>query len=177
MSAVARTLAFATALMLPAAAVCAETDILFPPATAGCYVGAEIAPATVGVAPYRKPAVPVTAIRLERGYPQLDHEEREAPRADGARLINLRVIVTFADAGKQGVPKRYTNGPNDLLRCSAELCDANNYRVERQADGAVLLRMTGGLYIGGGPYPEGANRHLPDGHVYRLAASPLSACQ
>ena len=177
MSAVARILAFAAALMLPAAAAGAETDMLFPPATAGCYVGAEIAPATAGVAPYRKPAVPVTAIRLERGYPQLDHEDREPPRADGARLINLRVIVTFADAGKQGAPKRYTNGPNDLLRCSAELCDANNYRVERQAGGAVLLRMTGGLYIGGGPYPEGANRHLPDGHVYRLAASPMSACR
>jgi hypothetical protein len=176
MSTRARTLAFAAMLMLPAAAARAETAMLFPPATAGCYVGAEIAPAKAGVEPYRKPSVPVTAIRLERGYPQLDHEEKETPRADGDRLINLRVIVTFADAGKQGVPKRYTNGPNDLLRCSAELCDANNYKVEREANGSVLLRMTGGLYIGGGSYPEGANRHLPDGHVYRLTASPMSAC-
>jgi hypothetical protein len=174
----ARALAFAAALMLPAAAARAEPDGLFPPATAGCYVGAEIAPAAAGAPPYRKPAVPVTAVRLERGYPQLVHEEEQAPRPDGDRLINLRVIVTFADAGKQqGAPKRYANGPNDLLRCSDEICDANNYRVERQGDGTVLLRMTGGLYIGGGSNPENANRHLPDGHVYRLAPSPMGACR
>jgi hypothetical protein len=172
-----RTLVFAAALVLPAAPARTEPDMLFPPATAGCYVGTEIAPAKAGVAPYRQPAVPVTGIRLERGYPQLDHEEKETPRADSARLINLRIIVTFADAGKQGAPKRYSNGPNDLLRCSADLCDANNYKVERQPDGSVLLRMTGGLYIGGGSYPEGANRHLPDGHVYRLSASPMNACR
>ena len=50
--------------------------MLFPPATAGCYVGAEITPAATGVPPYRKPAVPVTAVRLERGYPQLAQEEK-----------------------------------------------------------------------------------------------------
>jgi hypothetical protein len=102
-------------------------------------------------------------------------EEQRPPKDD--RLISLRVIVTFADAGKRGAAKRYSNGPNDLLHCSADLCDANNYKVERQADGAVLLRMTGGLYIGGGPYPDYANRHLPDGHVYRLVASPMAACR
>jgi hypothetical protein len=177
MSARARTLAFAAMLMLPAAGAGAEPEMLFPPAAAGCYVGAEVTPAAAGVQPYRSPAVPVTAVRLERGHPQLVHEEKEAPRPDGGRLINLRVIVTFADAGKQGAPKRYANGPSDLLRCSADVCDANNYRVERQPDGTVLLRMTGGLYIGGGPYPENPTRHLPDGHVYRLAASPMSACR
>jgi hypothetical protein len=177
MSPRARRFAFAAMLIPPAAVAGAEPEMLFPPATAGCYVGAEVTPAAASVQPYRKPAVPVTALRLERGYPQLVHEEKEAPRSGGERLINLRVIVTFADAGKQRAPKRYANGPNDLLRCSADVCDANNYRVERQADGSVLLRMTGGLYIGGGPYPENPNRHLPDGHVYRLAASPMSACR
>jgi hypothetical protein len=177
MNPAAPTLLFAALLMLPVRAVCAEPEALFPPATAGCYVGAEIPPAATGVAPYRKPAVPVTAVRLERGYPQLAREEEDQVRdAPGDRLINLRVIVTFADAGKPGMIKRYANGPNDLLRCSADLCDANNYKVERQADGTVLLRMTGGLYIGGGSYGENANRHLPDGHVYRLVASPMAAC-
>jgi hypothetical protein len=127
-----------------------------------------------GATPYRKPAVPVTAVRLERGYPQLVREENRPPK-DG-RLISLRVIVTFADVGKRGAAKRYSNGPNDLLHCSADLCDANNYKVERQADGAVLLRMTGGLYVGGGAYPDVENRNLPDGHVYRLVASAMSAC-
>ena len=176
MSAPTRLLAFAAMLMLPAASVRAEPDMLFPPATAGCYVGTEITPIAAGVAPYRNPAVPVTAVRLERGYPQLAQEEKTAPRTDGDRLINLRVIVTFADAGKPGATKRYANGLYDLLRCSADLCDANNYKVEREADGTVLLRMTGGLYIGGGPY-GGANRHLPDGHVYRLVASPMDSCR
>src|ERR1700716_1242108 len=143
MSAQAHTLAFAAMLMLAAAGACAEADVLFPP---------------------------VTAVRLERGYPQLAQEEKQAPPTEGDRLINLRVIVTFADAGKHGVLKRYANGLYDLLRCSADVCDANNYKVERQADGTVLLRMTGGLYIGGGAYPDFANRHLPDGHVYRLIA-------
>jgi hypothetical protein len=177
MSAPARGLAFAAALMLPTAGARAEPDVLFPPATASCYVGAEIAPAAAGAPRYRKPSVPVTAVRLERGYPQLAHEEREPPRQEGDRLINLRVIVTFADAGKRGAPLRYANGPNDLLRCSADLCDANNYKVERQADGTVLLRMTGGLYVGASTYDDKANRHLPDRHVYRLAASPMSACR
>jgi hypothetical protein len=177
MSAQAHALAFAAVLMLPAAGACAEAEMLFPPETAGCYLGAEIAPAAAGVPPYRKPAVPVTAVRLERGYPQLADEEKQAPRTDGDRLINLRVIVTFADAGKQGAPKRYANGLYDLLRCSADVCDANNYKVERQADGTVLLRMTGGMYIGGGTYLENANRHLPDGHVYRLVASPMGSCR
>jgi hypothetical protein len=178
MNLAAATLIFAVLLTLPATAPCAEPEALFPEATAGCYVGAEIAPGGTGVAPYRKPAVPVTAVRLERGYPQLAREEEDqVHNAPGDRLINLRVIVTFADAGKPGMMiKRYANGPNDLLRCSADLCDANNYKVERQADGAVLLRMTGGLYIGGGSYGENANRHLPDGHVYRLVASPMAAC-
>jgi hypothetical protein len=176
MSAQARTLAFAAVMMLPPARACTEPDVLFPPATAGCYVGTEITPIAAGVAPYRNPAVPVTAVRLERGYPQLAQEEKAAPRTDGDRLINLRVIVTFADAGKPEATKRYANGLYDLLRCSADVCDANNYKVEREADGTVLLRMTGGLYIGGGSY-GGANRHLPDGHVYRLVSRPMDACR
>jgi hypothetical protein len=167
-------LAFAALLLMSSTAVCAEPD-LFPPATAGCYVGAEITPLAAGVAPYRNPAVPVTAVRLERGYPQLAQEDKAAPRTDGDRLINLRVIATFADAGKLGATKRYANGLYDLLRCSADLCDANNYKVEREANGTVLLRMTGGMYIGSSY--GGANLHLPDGHVYRLVASPMAACR
>ena len=174
MSAQARMLVVAAMLMLPATQVCAQSAVLFPPATAGCYVGAEI-PVAAGVPPYRKPAVPVTAVRLERGYPQLAHEETQARPAEGDRLINLRVIVTFADA-KRGAPKRYANGRYDLLRCSADMCDANNYKVERQADGTVLLRMTGGLHVGGGAGSDNASRHLPDGHVYRLTASPMGSC-
>jgi hypothetical protein len=177
MSAPARAFAFAAAALLPAAPACAEPDELFPPATPGCYVGIEITPAAAGAAPYRKPPVPVTAVRLERGYPQLAHEEEERPPTQGDRLINLRVIVTFADAGKHGAPKRYANGPNDLLRCAGDVCDANNYKVERQADGTVLLRMTGGLYVGAAAYDDKANRHLPDRHVYRLTASPMGACR
>jgi hypothetical protein len=169
MSAQAFALALAAVLMLPATTVRAE---LFPPETAGCYVGAEI---SARVRPSRKPAVPVTAVRLERGYPQLVLEEEHAPRADGSRLINLRVIVTFADAGKHGAPKRYANGLYASMSCSADVCDAGNYRVERQADGTVLLRMTGGLNVGGGS--GHANRRLPDGHVYRLVASPMAACR
>jgi hypothetical protein len=151
--------------------------VLFPPATAGCYVGVEAAPVAAGVAPYRKPAVPVTVMRIERGYPQLAQEESRAPSTDGKRRISLRITATFADTGKTGTAKRYSSGPNELLVCLAEICDAGNYRVERQADGAVLLRMTGGLYIGGGGYRENASRHLPDGHVYRLVASPMEACR
>ena len=171
-----RTLAFAALLILPAAKASAESDVLFPPATAGCYVGAESTPVSAGAPPYRKPAVAVTAVRLERGYPQLVDEERQARRPEGERLISLRVVVTFADAGKTGAPKRYANGYN-LLRCSTEVCDAGNYKVERQADGTVLLRMTGGMYVGGGAYRENADRQLPDGHVYRLAASPSGSCR
>lgn len=177
MTARSRTLAFAAALMLPAARACAEPEELFPPATPGCYVGTEVASAAVGAPPYRKPAVPVTAVRLERGYPQLAHEEERPPSTEGGRLINLRVIVTFADAGKHGAPKRYANGPNDLLRCSGEVCDANNYKVERQADGTVLLRMTGGMNVGAAAYDDKADRRLPDRHVYRLTASPMGACR
>jgi hypothetical protein len=175
MSIQARTLAFAALLMLPAAAACAEPETLFPSATAGCYVGTEITPIAAGIAPYRNPAVPVTAVRLERSYPQLAEEEKERPGTEGDRLINLRVIVTFADAGKPGATKRYSNGRYDLLRCSADVCDANNYKVEREANGTVLLRMTGGMYIGASY--GGANRHLPDGHVYRLVARPMDACR
>ena len=175
MSAQAFALALAAALMLPATTF-AQSNELFPPETAGCYVGAEIA-ATAGAKPYRNPAVALTAMRLQRGHPQLALEEQDARPADGGRLINLRVIVTFADAGKQGGPKRYANGLYDALRCSADMCDAGNYRVERQADDTVLLRMTGGLNIGGGPQGAGANRRLPDGRVYRLVARPMDACR
>jgi hypothetical protein len=175
MNAPVRILALAAILMLPAAGARAETDELFPPATEGCYVGTESTPIAAGIAPYRNPAVRVTAMRLERGHPQLAQEEKQAPRSDGDRMINLRVVATFADAGKNGAPKRYESGAYALMRCSADICDANNYRVERESEGVVLLRMTGGLYIGGGSY-GGASRHLPDGHVYRLAAKPMSAC-
>ncbi|MBR0755413.1 hypothetical protein JQ604_24810 [Bradyrhizobium jicamae] len=177
MKALTSTLVVAAMLALPAAAVRAETDVLFPPATAGCYVGAEVTPITAGVAPYRKPAVPVTSVRLERSYPQLAHEEEQPPRADGGRMINLAVSVTFADAGKPGAVKRYSSGRWELLQCTADLCDAGNYKVEREAGGTVLLRMTGGMYVGGGPYLETAHRRLPDGHVYRLVASPMAACR
>ena len=173
MSAPARVLALIIAL-LPAAGARAEPDMLFPPATTGCYVGAEI-PAAKGALPYSKPAVPVTAVRLERGYPQLTEEDTQTPPPDGGRLINLAIIVTFADAGKPGAIKRYSSGPYAGLRCTADICDANNYKVERQADGTVLLRMTGGMYVGGS-YGT-ADRRLPDGHVYRLTASPMSACR
>jgi hypothetical protein len=176
MSAPARALALVAVLMLWATRAGAAPDMLFPPATAGCYVGAEIA-AAAAAPPYRKPAVPVTAVRLERGYPQLAYEEAQTPPPDGGRLIGLRVIVTFADAGKPGAVKRYSNSPYERLRCTADLCDANNYKVERQADGTVLLRMTGGMYVGGGGYRGTADRRLPDGHVYRLTASPMSACR
>ena len=169
-------LAFAAALMLPVAASCAEPEVLFPPETAGCYVGVEVPP-PAGAPAKSKSAAAVTAVRLERSFPQLAHEERQARPADGGRLINLRVIVTFADAGKQGALKRYANGLYELLRCSADLCDASNYKVERQADGTVLLRMTGGLNVGGGVGTDNANRRLPDGQVYRLVASPMAACR
>jgi hypothetical protein len=174
MSAPAFTFALAAVLMLSATA--RSEDVLFRPETAGCYVGAEIAPAA-GAAPYRTPAVAVTAIRLQRGHPQLALEEEQTRPAEGGRLINLRVIATFADAGKDKGPKRYANGLWDALRCSADVCDAGNYRVERQADGSVLLRMTGGLNIGGGPQGADANRRLPDGRVYRLVARPMEACR
>jgi hypothetical protein len=170
-------LACAAAFMLPTATAYADTDMLFPPATPGCYVGAEVTPVAAGAPPYRKPAVPVSVIRLQRGYPQLAYEEQDRPNPEGHRLINLVVLVTFADAAKPGTVKRYANGLYDLLACSGDICDANNYKVERQPDGAVLLRMTGGLYVGGGSYGDNANRHLPDGHVYRLIASAMSACR
>ena len=119
----------------------------------------------------------MTAVRLERGYPALVQEEMQAPPADGGRLINLRVIVTFGDAGKPGMVKRYANGLYDLLGCTTDMCDGNNYKVERQTDSTILLRMTGGMYVGGGTFHDNANRHLPDGHVYRLVASPMAACR
>jgi hypothetical protein len=171
-----RTLALVAALMLPAVGARSEPDMLFPPGTVGCYVGTEIASAT-GVPPYSKPAVPVTTVRLERGYPQLAEEDTQTPLADGGRLINLAVIVTFADAGKPGAIKRYANGRYERLRCTADICDANNYKVERQPDSTVLLRMTGGMYVGGASYRQTADRRLPDQHVYRLTASPMSACR
>jgi hypothetical protein len=175
MSVPAHALAIAAMLLLPAAGLCAEAE-LFPPVIAGCYVGAEI-PAAAGVAPYRKPAVPVTAVRLERSYPQLAQEDTQAPPTEAGRLINLRVIVTFADAGKPGAPKRFANGLYESLRCTADICDAGNYKVERQADGTVLLRMTGGMNVGGDTEGAYASRRLPDGHVYRLTAGPMSACR
>ena len=176
MSVMLRGLAVAAVLVWPATHARAEGEVLFPPATPACYVGAEVTPVAAGVAAYAKPAVGVTAVRLERGYLQLVQEDARAPKA-GERAIYLRVIVTFADAGKSGAARRFSNGGNDLLICTADICDANNYKVERQADGTVLLRMTGGLYIGGGPHLAGANRHLPDGHVYRLSAKEMSACR
>jgi hypothetical protein len=173
----AHTLAFAAALILPAAVASAEPEGLFPPATPACYVGAEIKPEGTGTLPDRKPAVPVTAVRLERGYPQLALDEEEhPPRSDGDRLLHLRVVVTFADAGRPGAVKRYTDGLYGVLRCTADICDGISYKVERQADGTVLLRMTGGINVGGGTYRTEADRRLPDGHVYRLVASPMAAC-
>ena len=173
MSARIAALAFAALLTLPAARACAEPAGLFPPETEGCYVGAEISAA--GIPPYRKPAVPVTAVRLERSHPQLALEETQARTAEGGQLINVRVIVTFADAGKSSGVKRYANGIYGVMRCAADACDAGNYKVERQSDGTVLLRMTGGMNVGGGT--DSASRRLPDGHVYRLVASPMSACR
>jgi hypothetical protein len=179
MNPLARPLAIITAWMLSVASANAHPDVLFPPETAGCYVGSESSPAAAGAAPYRKPPVPVSAIRLERSYPQLALEEEKAKAGsnDGRRLIYLRVFVTFADASQRGALKRYANGLYHVLVCSADTCDAGNYKVEREPDGSVLLRMTGGLYVGGGRHGEQANRHLPDGHVYHLVPSPMSACR
>jgi hypothetical protein len=164
-------------LVLPAAAARAEADVLFPPATPGCYVGTEVTPIAAGVAPYRNPATPVTSVRLERGYPQLAQEEELHPRPDGGRQVKLGVIVTFADATKPGAVKRHSSGRWELFICTPDLCDANSYKVERQADGTVLLRMTGGMWVSGGPHLETAHHRLPDGHVYRLAARPMEACR
>lgn len=176
MSDAIRTSLLAAALMLPATMASTAPEVLFPPATAGCYVGTDTTPAGSKALPYSKPAVAVTAVRIERGYPQLAWEEERERRPGEERMISLRVIATFADAGKGSAPKRYTSG-SELLGCTADLCDANNYKVERQADGAILLRMTGGMFIGGGAYRETADRRLPDGHVYRLVASPMAACR
>jgi len=33
------------------------------------------------------------------------------------------------------------------------------------------------LYVGGGTYLDSTTRHLPDGHVYRLVASPMGSCR
>lgn len=171
MSARAVALTLAAVLLLPVTAHAGS--VLFPPETAACYVGAGAEmPGNAG----RKAAVPVTAVRLQRGYPQLALEDKVAPRADGTRTINLRIIVTYADAGKKGGQKRYTNGLWHSMSCSAGLCDAGNYRAELQADGTVLLRMTGGLNLGGDRDRPKASRRLPDGSVYRLVASPMVAC-
>jgi hypothetical protein len=165
-------LALAAVLTLPAVRAGAE-PVLFPPETAACYVGAEIA----GGRPARQSGVPVTAVRLQRGYSQLAVEQDRAPRADGAREVNLRLIVTFADAGKKGGQKRYANGLWEVLHCSADQCDAGNFRVERQAGNAVLLRMTGGITVSGDPERPNQNRRLPDTAVYRLFASLMEACR
>jgi hypothetical protein len=170
----ARDLGLALTAMLLATPACAEQQALFPPETAGCYVGT-ITPAA-GPLPSRKPAVPVTAVRLLRGYPELALEQEQAPRADGQRPIYLRIIVTFADAGKKGAQKRYANGRFGLMICSADMCDAGNYRVERQVDGTVLLRMTGGMTVGGDWERPNRSRRLPDTAVYRLTAGPMAAC-
>ena len=81
MSARVAALAFAALLTLPAARACAESAVLFPPQTAGCHVGAAISAARVP--PYRKSAAPMTAVRLERGYPRLALEEAQARTAEG----------------------------------------------------------------------------------------------
>src|SRR5262249_10519782 len=107
---------------------------------------------------------------------QLAYEETQPPAKDGGRLVSMRVIVTFADASKSGV-KRFASGAYELLRCTDDVCDAGNYRVERQADGAVLLRMTGGMVVGGGDYRGSANRQLPDGQVFRLTANTNGVCK
>lgn len=173
MSAVIRSLAVIAASVL--CAVGARAEVLFPPETAACYVGAPASDAPDATAA-KRPAVPVTAVRLERSFAQLAYEQTQAPRKDGGRLVNVRVLVTFADASKSAV-KRFANGPYELLRCTDDVCDAGNYRIERQADGAVLLRMTGGMVVGGGDYRGGPNRQVPDGQVFRLTASANGSCK
>jgi hypothetical protein len=168
--------AFAIAATLMLSAGFARADVLFPPATEDCYVGTDITPTGSKALPYSKPAVPVTTVRLVRAYPELSEEETQERPRDG-RFINLMVNATFADAGKNGLPKRYSNGTYELLRCTDDLCDANNFKVERQPDGSVLLRMTGGMYLGGGPFSSDIERRLPDGHVYKLNASAMTACR
>jgi hypothetical protein len=156
-----------------------QAEELFPPGTAACFVGAEVLPVVSGAAPYKPPAAGVSAIRLERSFPQLAYEEwreKQPPPKPEGRLVSVRTIVTFADAAK-GAVKRFENGPWELLRCTDDVCDAGNYRVERQADGSVLLKITGGINVGGGEYRSGTSRPLPDGHVYRLSAKEMSACR
>jgi hypothetical protein len=168
-------LVIAVTLVLGTAGARVQAEELFPPATPACFVGVEVLPAAAGAAAY-KPAPGVSAIRLERSFPQLAFEEtRDPPNADG-RLVNVRMIVTFADAGKNAV-KRFENGRWDIMRCKDALCDAGNYRVEREADGSVLLKMTGGVNVGGGEYGSSNSRRLPDGRVYRLSAKDMSACR
>lgn len=167
-----RGLALAAALTLPVTP--ARAEALFPPGVAACYVGTD-APVAAGNAA-KKPAVAVTAVRLERGFPQLAHEETREPPKDGGRIVNVRVLVTFADAPKSAI-KRYASGQYELLRCTDDVCDAGNWRVERQADGSVLLRMTGGMHVGGGDYRGGSDRQLPDGLVWRLTASATGSCK
>jgi hypothetical protein len=169
----ARALALVAVLLLPATAADAQS-VLFPPETPACYVGAEVAPAAAAAPARKSAAAPaVTAVRLQRGYPQLAFEETLASPKDGERKINLRVIVTFTDAGR-GAPKRFADGLFSVLSCSADACDAGNFKVERQSDGAVLLRMTGGLNVGGG---DDVTRRLADGKVYRLEAKGMEACR
>jgi hypothetical protein len=170
-----KSLAIMALLVFCAAGAPVQAEELFPPATPGCFVGAEVMPPAAGAAAYKPPPA-VSAIRLERSFPQLAFEEtRDPPNADG-RLVSVRMIVTFADAGKTTV-KRFENGRWDLMRCKDEVCDAGNYRIEREADGSVLLKMTGGLNVGGGDYGSSNSRRLPDGRVYRLSAKDMSACR
>jgi hypothetical protein len=165
----------ASLLALPLATSRSDADELFPPATPGCFVGTEVMPAPAGAAAYKPPPA-VSAIRLERSFPQLAFEEtRDPPNADG-RLVSVRMIVTFADAAKNAV-KRFENGRWDIMRCKDEVCDAGNYRIEREADGSALLKMTGGVTVGGGEYGSSNSRRLPDGRVYRLSAKDMSACR
>jgi hypothetical protein len=177
MSAHVKSIAIGIVLAVCAAGARSEADVLFPPETPACFVGAEVLPPAAGVAAY-KPAAGITAIRLERSFPQLAYEEwreKQPQKAEG-RLISVRTIATFADAGKSAV-KRFESGAWEVLRCTDDVCDAGNYRVERQADGTVLLKVTGGINIGGGEYRSGNSRPLPDGRVYRLTAKDMSACR
>ena len=171
MSAPAATLAFVALLMLPAAGACAESDVLFPPATAGCYVGAEISRG-------RRAALSQACRAGDRRAPRAWLSPACAGRDAGAHRRGRPPDQLAGHRDLRGcrqarAPKRYANGLYECLRCSADACDAGNYKVERQSDGTVLLRMTGGMNVGGGRTT--CDRRLPDGHIYRLAASPMAA--
>lgn len=168
-----RTLALTTVLLLPL--VHARAEEMFPPGTPGCFVGTEVMPVAANAAAY-KPPVGVSAIRLERGFPQLAFEEVREPDKGEGRIVSVRILVTFADAARNAV-KRFDSGAWDVMRCKGEVCEGGNYSVERQADGNVLLKITGGINVGGGAHGEGVSRRMPDGHVYRLAPKDMSACR